>query len=75
MVELQAEVRRLRARIGQLERSQRGWSEVMRQLLFNTLLEQSKEEALRTRCVQREGRGREREEEREKERKREEREG
>jgi hypothetical protein len=50
---LQVEMRRLRARVAALERSQRGWAEVLRQVLFSTLLDASKEESLRARLEQR----------------------
>ena len=46
---LNAELRRLRARVAQLEKSQMSWSQVLQQFLFNTLLDTSKAEAHRTR--------------------------
>lgn len=41
---LQSEVRRLERRVGQLEHAQASWTQVLQQLLFNTLLDESKVE-------------------------------
>jgi hypothetical protein len=46
---LQSEVRRLERRVVQLERAQESWSQVLQQLMFNTLLDDSKAEGHRAR--------------------------
>lgn len=46
---LQSEVRRLERRVVQLERAQESWSHVLQQLVFNTLLDDSKAEGHRAR--------------------------